>query len=330
MDDAKPEAWFLGLENDFAKTKGGVQICTREYFEMLEQCGLSLQQWLFSPDQSLTAKLRRRLKRKPFPSIVPPAFLSELRRAYAERPPAVMFFNRVNLAPLAMELRKEFEVSKFVLLSHGLMIMDELHAHDAAHKAKWLGKILLEEKAQCTAFDLVFTLTQEECALESWLGAPRAFWIPRIVTTAPLKWSPVERRVGFVGTFDHPPTRQALAAVLNVLDAMQLPADFRLRIVGRPEPLGNAFASARTYIDYLGPLSDVDLEREASTWCCFAHPLFAFARGCSTKLAAALGWKFRYRHPPYWKEKKEELKELTYKQSSGFSTNDSPFRQYTH
>jgi hypothetical protein len=252
---------------------------------------LSLQQWLFSPDQSLTAKLRRRLKRKPFPSIVPPAFLSELRRAYAESPPDVIFFNRVNLAPLALGLRKEFKASKFVLLSHGLMIMDELHGHYAAGKANWLGKILLEEKAQRTAFDLVFTLTQEECALENWLGTPRAAWIPRIITSAPLEWSPKDGRVGFVGTLDPPPTQQALKAVVRESAAMNLPFDFQLRIVGKPEQLGWAFATAHTFIDYLGPLSDADMEREAASWCCFAHPLFAFARGCSTKLATALGWE---------------------------------------
>jgi len=44
-------------------------------------------------------------------------------------------------------------------------------------------------------------------------------------------------------------------------------------------------------IEYLGPLSDADLEKEASTWNCFVNPLFCFARGCSTKLATALGWR---------------------------------------
>jgi hypothetical protein len=291
MDDANTKAWFIGLENDFAKTRGGVQICTYEYHAMLERCGLSLQHWLFSPDQALKAKLRRRLIRKPFPHIVPQSFLNDLRRAYVRKPPTVIFFNRVNLAPLALELRKEFKAGKFVLLSHGLMIMDELHSNDAAKKAKWLGKVLLEEKAQRAAFDLVFTLTQEECALESWLGSTRTVWIPRVVTSTPLKWNPKDGRVGFVGTLDHPPTQQALAAILMALDATNLPANFRLRIVGRPEHLGNAFASAHSFIEYLGPLSDADLEREAATWCCFAHPLFAFARGCSTKLAVALGWE---------------------------------------
>src|SRR5487761_2580135 len=107
MDKVKQKAWFLGLENDFSTTKGGVQICTQEYYAMLVKCGFNLQQYLFSPDQSIMAKLRRRLERKPFPHIVPPAFLNELRQAYAVNPPAFIFFNRVNLAPLAMKLRME-------------------------------------------------------------------------------------------------------------------------------------------------------------------------------------------------------------------------------
>src|SRR5207248_2611035 len=40
-----------------------------------------------------------------------------------------------------------------------------------------------------------------------------------------------------------------------------------------------------------GPLSDHDLEREAATWSAFVHPLFCWARGCSTKLALALAWQ---------------------------------------
>jgi hypothetical protein len=34
-----------------------------------------------------------------------------------------------------------------------------------------------------------------------------------------------------------------------------------------------------------------ELRREAETWCCFVHPLFVNAKGCSTKLATALGWR---------------------------------------
>ncbi|MEO7297102.1 MAG: glycosyltransferase [Verrucomicrobiota bacterium] len=190
-----------------------------------------------------------------------------------------------------MKLRERFADSKFVLLSHGLMIMDELHDEKNVNSSGWLGKILLEEKAQRKVFDLVFTLTEEECALEKWLGTPQTCWVPRTVEPSVLEWNPIGGRVGFVGTLDHPPNRQALVAVLNQLRHLKLPSEFQLHIVGRPADVGRSLADIYPFVRYLGALNDDDLRKEAATWCCFAHPLFAFARGCSTKLAVALAWQ---------------------------------------
>ena len=49
-------------------------------------------------------------------------------------------------------------------------------------------------------------------------------------------------------------------------------------------------ASRYPFVQYLGPLSDAELRTEASTWCCFVHPMFVYAKGCSTKIGVALGW----------------------------------------
>jgi hypothetical protein len=38
-------------------------------------------------------------------------------------------------------------------------------------------------------------------------------------------------------------------------------------------------------------LSDTELRAEAATWSAFLNPIFCQARGCSTKLATALGWE---------------------------------------
>jgi hypothetical protein len=66
--------------------------------------------------------------------------------------------------------------------------------------------------------------------------------------------------------------------------------DFDFRLVGGPEFIGREFAGKYRFVQYLGPLSDSQLREEARTWCCFVHPIFQPARGCSTKLAIALGW----------------------------------------
>jgi hypothetical protein len=69
------------------------------------------------------------------------------------------------------------------------------------------------------------------------------------------------------------------------------PAGIRVRIVGGPDHIGHLLTSSFPIVDYLGPLSDEDLHREAGTWNCFVHPIFCYPRGCSTKLATAIGWQ---------------------------------------
>ena len=65
----------------------------------------------------------------------------------------------------------------------------------------------------------------------------------------------------------------------------------RFRLVGGPAAHGHALAARFAQVDYLGPLDEAALMAEAATWSCFVHPLFCYARGCSTKLAVALGWR---------------------------------------
>jgi len=69
------------------------------------------------------------------------------------------------------------------------------------------------------------------------------------------------------------------------------PPKVELRIVGGPPAAGADLARRFRMVRYLGPLSDEELDKEASTWTCFVHPLFCYARGCSTKLAIALSWQ---------------------------------------
>jgi hypothetical protein len=65
-----------------------------------------------------------------------------------------------------------------------------------------------------------------------------------------------------------------------------------VRIVGGPEGAGAAIARQfGELIKYLGPLPNESMAEEASTWSCFVHPIFCWPRGCSTKLAVALGWE---------------------------------------
>jgi hypothetical protein len=106
----------------------------------------------------------------------------------------------------------------------------------------------------------------------------------------PLEWRPDADRLGFVGTLDHPPTRDGLEQFLAALERFAAPS-LHVRVVGGPDASGRSLAGRFRSVCYLGPLDDGALESEASTWSAFVHPLFCFARGCSTKLAIALAWR---------------------------------------
>jgi glycosyltransferase involved in cell wall biosynthesis len=182
-----------------------------------------------------------------------------------------------------------------VLLSHGLESVDFLHTipldSHSRHLQSELGKRLLAERRHRVAIDHVFTLTPWEAEIERWLGAKGVTALPRTMTKrAPLEWNPDASRLGFVGTLDHPPTRDGLEQFLAAFERFA-PASMHLRVVGGPDASGRSLASRFRSVRYLGPLDDRALEAEASTWSAFVHPLFCFARGCSTKLATALAWR---------------------------------------
>jgi glycosyltransferase involved in cell wall biosynthesis len=122
------------------------------------------------------------------------------------------------------------------------------------------------------------------------LGAKNVTWLPRTIPANPLPWSPHSSRLGFVGTVDHSPNREGLILFLEAFEKIA-PDSVRLRLVGGPETAAKAIAERFPLVEYLGRLSNEELEKEASTWSCFVHPLFCYSRGCSTKLAIALGWQ---------------------------------------
>src|SRR6202030_3441853 len=127
--------------------------------------------------------------------------------------------------------------------------------------------------------------------IERWLGAKAVTWLPRTIPhRAPLCWSPNPDRIGFVGTLDHPPNKDGLIRFLQALEPLA-PENVELRLVGGPTAVGKELAERFRSVRYLGPLSNEHLDGEAATWSCFVHPLFCYARGCSTKLAVALSWQ---------------------------------------
>ena len=275
--------------------RGGLQICTQEYIRTLRAAGIDLTFSTVAHDRRMATRIRRRLVPAPYPSQWRSSAVSDIVSSARRVDARLVFLNLVNLAPLARALKPRLPAhTRLVLLSHGLESVDFLHtipfdSHSRRQQSE-LGKRLLAERRHRLTIDHVFTLTSWEAEIERWLGARNVTALPRTVTKrAPLEWRPDASRLGFVGTLDHPPTRDGLEQFLAAFERFA-PASLHVRVVGGPDASGRSLAGRFRSVRYLGPLDDRALESEASTWSAFVHPLFCFARGCSTKLATALAW----------------------------------------
>jgi Glycosyl transferases group 1 len=293
-------ALFVAHRQVLAPSGGGVQVCNREYVALLEGAGFRLQVISYDFDRSLRTRVANRL----FPKLLParePRDLAE-RIALALRASGTKHvFHAMNTFPAVLrEIDRKFSDVRQVLLSHGAEAVDfcieqglrrgtgtENRARATAERM--LGRDLLDQLDQRRHLDAVLTLAPLDAEIEKWLGARKVLSVPRTILHDRLALRPVDGRVGCVATLDHPPNFSGLARLLGALDG-RTPAGFRLRVVGGPVSSGEKLAAQHDLVDYLGPLDDEALRAEAATWCCFVNPIFVYAKGCSTKLAVALGW----------------------------------------
>lgn len=279
---------------------GGVQICTREYITTLKAGGFDLETIPFDLDSRFRTRILNKLFPGYYPRQLPPDLRDQLLSRSVQRSIHYVFFNFSVYPSLTRWLRARFGTNvKMVLLSHGLESTDYCVAQQFQNgystmripsgKARQLGGKILHESKGRQGLDGVLCLSSFDADLERWLGTRHAMWVPRVILEQPLIPEPVDRRVGCVGTLDHPPNRHGLLQLFNELARLEV-QNLHFCIVGGPEKEGRVMAAQFKFVDYLGPLDDAKLRTEARTWCCFVHPLFVSAKGCSTKLAVALGW----------------------------------------
>jgi hypothetical protein len=157
-------------------------------------------------------------------------------------------------------------------------------------RAQLLGDTILREYSYRSSLDFTFCISPSDVELERWLGGGKVDWLPRAIIPDPLIWNPSGDRLGFVGTLDHVPSVEGLILFLRNFQKIA-PANIRVRVVGGPDRIGQLLTAHFPIVDYLGPLPNDALRREASTWSCFVNPIFCLPRGCSTKLATAIGWQ---------------------------------------
>ena len=293
---------FISYKDFLKPGGGGVQICTREYIEIVEATGIGLRIVPFEYDRRPLTRLVRRFYASSYFRPADAGLVGYIAEIVSETAPDLIFLNQVSLAPLAIELKKCLgNAVKIVLLSHGLESTDLLHlirlrkslpirSRLLPSPAMLLGRSLLEEMQSRPWIDTVCVLSPFDAELEEWLGASRTCFLPRRVAECPVDWKPDWGRFGWVGTLDHPPNLEGLIQILDVL-AFRSDQAVRIRVAGGPRHIGEWLSLTYPFVDYLGPLSDGALAREVSTWTAFLNPIFCRARGCSTKLATALSWR---------------------------------------
>lgn len=300
-DQAK-SGLFVSSRGHLGDGKGGVQLCTHEFIEVIEATGIALTRLPFDGDRSWSARLLRLIDSSPFVRPYGAGLADEIVRSVQQKPIDYIFLNQEFLAPLAPVIRPRLPVGcRIVVLSHGAEITDLLHSVRLRHRlplsrrflptpALLLGRVLASEQHFREEIDAVCTIAPFDADLERWFGARRVAWIPRLIKPSPLDWRPAGDRLGFVGTLDHGPNLEGLVQILDALARAPGPS-VRVRVVGGPQRLGYWLAGKYGTVDYLGTLDDAALAAEAATWNVFIHPIFCLPRGCSTKLAIGIAWQ---------------------------------------
>jgi hypothetical protein len=279
---------------------GGVQAATREYVAALEAAGFNLHTLTYDFTRDLATRVRRRVLPEVWYREDPPKIYEQIDKVVREQKVEFVFFGHTMFSGLSRRIKQAFPGLRQVLLSHGaegfdFAIEQQMRRNSGSENRfrfvaeRMLGRVLLDQMEQRRLIDAVLTLSPLEVDIERWLGCSNVLWVPRTITEPPLDLKPVDQRVGCVSTLDHAPNHQGLLDLFDAL-APGVPPSFRFRLVGGPVARGKMLASRYPFVEYMGPLSDAELRVEAATWCCFVHPMFVYAKGCSTKLAVGIGW----------------------------------------
>ena len=296
----KPSAILLATHNSLRKGGGGVQLCTADYVSHLIEL-FNLKIVSFSTDMRLGSRVANRTFGQSYRRQVPPRLALEIEQAMDQHKPEYVFFNLLDFPREAQNLRRKFGSSiKLVHLSHGLASTDlgidqQFHRNASGRltfdrkAALALGSQLQFEADYRRYLDGSICLSPLDAEIERWLGVHRAFWLPHSIREPRLDHVPLEGRIGCVATLDHPPNRNGLVEFFATLRE-QGAGRIQFRLVGNPPSIGKEFAEDFPFVQFLGQLADEELRAEAATWSCFVHPIFAYARGRSTKVGVVLGW----------------------------------------
>ena len=292
---------FLTDSNHFSsKIYGGVQICSQEFFNLLQLTHFEISVLEVSPTKSLLTKIKRRLLIDNYDYYDDAIIAHEIKDFHLHKKIYALAVNQIALLPAAIYFNQKYKQSaKIILLSHGnetgdyigQILSKPFNFFQSYLHSNRLGKMLIKEASMLSRdVDLTLVMSEQERVFDQWLGADNIVLIPRIFSPAFLSWNPTLGRVGFVGTLNHLPNFSGIDGLCQALEHCKLPPNFKFHLVGSGEKEGQAFASKFSFVNYLGHLTDTALNAEASTWTLFLNPVFQLSRGASTKLATGINW----------------------------------------
>jgi glycosyltransferase involved in cell wall biosynthesis len=284
-----------------AKIPGGVQICSQEFLKIIEATVDELHYFEVSYNRSFIFRLLHRLNLDNYISYHTQHYQQALIALIKEKQLSHVFINKSELIRFSKLIKSELPEVKLIIMSHGNDSGDflgDLAGIEPRFKGfkKYTGILKLGLSLFTESFyrkryvDLVCTMSEEESAIEKWLGINHPFYIPRLIQKdTHIERHPTQNVFGYVGTLNHTPNIVALTQLFEQLKSEDYSAE--IRIVGQPKAVGENLAKQYQFVKYLGPLSDEDLFEEVKNWAFFINPIFNYSRGASMKLAKAIEWE---------------------------------------
>ncbi|KQC02432.1 glycosyltransferase [Pedobacter sp. Hv1] len=284
-----------------SKIPGGVQICSQEFLKILKATADELHYFEVGYSKSLVFRLLYKLNLDNYISYAIDKYSSTLLATISEKQITHVFINKSELIRFSKIIKAKFQHVKVIIMSHGnesgdflgdlTGIKPRFNGFKKYTGILKLGLALFTESFYRKRYvDLVCTMSEEESAVEKWLGLNYPFYIPRLIDkTVQIKRAPIKNVFGYVGTLNHTPNIIALHQLFEKLAELNL--SFEVRIVGQPNEIGQSLQLKYDFVNYLGPLSDENLLKEVENWSFFINPIFNYSRGASMKLAKAIEWE---------------------------------------
>ena len=286
----------------YSEITGGVQLCSQEFHQIINACeDLDLKDYYVPFTRNIFQRIKIKIGFENYSMYNvfkdAPALLEYIESENVN----IVFINMASCIRYAKPIKDKFgDKVKTILLSHGNHSGDFLHLITKPLKNEFafiktiykirLGNLISTEALYRVKYlDGVITISETEKHIEKWFGAKRVSFMPRRLYADFVNYHPDLNRVGFVGRLDHPPNIQGIAILLDEMIRYPL-QNLKLRLVGAPTEQGIKIAEKYNCVEYLGELSDTELETEIASWSFFINPVWWYSTGASTKLAKGISW----------------------------------------